>query len=108
MEARLCRVVQVIHARPTERPARTARQGVVPVSCLCVGNLPFQLAAVDRRTAADLRSAVAAYGEISSSDVVTGRWKGASPGFGLDRRNEGAARGEEPHGWAVLTGRERW
>ena len=44
---------------------------------LFVGNLSFEV------TPADLRAAFAAYGHVSSADIVTDRWNGTSRGFGF-------------------------
>jgi RNA recognition motif-containing protein len=96
------------------------------VTKLFVGNLSFEV------TPVDLRAAFAAYGQVSSADIVTDRSSGQSRGFGfiemagqaaeaamqgLDgsvlkgrtinvsrahARSEGGNRGNAAPGWAVV------
>lgn len=101
---------------------------------LFVGNLPFEV------TAVDLRAAFAAYGPVSSADIPVDRGNGGSRGFGfiemakqahalaaiqgLDGaalkgrtinvsvahpRSESGSRRNPSSGWAVVgDGRHRW
>jgi len=69
----------ILPGRQSSASMRSRRQesGKESLMKLFVGNLSFEV------TGTDLRTAFAAYGQVSSADVVTDRESGRSRGFGF-------------------------